>query len=255
MTALRTIDESELHAYVDGEVAGARCAEIGAWLETHPAEARMVAEWRRHKQVIRDRFAPIADEAIPFNMAALLHRARPVRRWFAPGAVAAGLAVLVAGALAGWLLNDRFGASQAQSLADRALVAHEVYAVEVRHPVEVPASEREHLTSWLSKRLGKSLIIPDLAPQGYTFLGGRLLAAADRPAAQLMFEDTARKRLTLFLVADGNFGKSEFRIEEHGDVLTCYWIDGDFGFAIAGEVTREKAMELAEAIYDQFEKD
>jgi anti-sigma factor RsiW len=255
MTAPRAIDESELHAYVDGEVAGVRCAEIGAWLETRPVEARMVAGWRRHKQAIRDRFAPIADEAIPLKMQALLHRARPARRWFAPGAVAAGLAVLVAGVLAGWLLNDRLGASRAQSLADRALLAHEIYAVEVRHPVEVPASEREHLTSWLSKRLGKSLIIPDLAPQGYTFLGGRLLAAEDRPAAQLMFEDTARKRLTLFLVADGNFGKSEFRIEERGAFLTCYWIDGDFGFAIAGEVKREKAMELAEAIYDQFEKD
>lgn len=249
MTAARPIDESDLHAYVDGELAGPRGAEIAAWLDSHPAEARMVAEWRRQKQAIKEGFPA---EAIPARMAAVLHRGPPMRLWRALGTMAAGLAVLVAGALAGWFLNDRLGS---QSLAQRALVAHEVYAVEVRHPVEVPASEREHLTSWLSKRLGKSLVIPDLAPYGYAFLGGRLLAAEDRPAAQLMFEDEAKKRLTLFLIADGDFGKSEFRIEERGDFLACYWLDGDFGFAIAGEIDRQKAVQLAEAIYNQFEKD
>jgi anti-sigma factor RsiW len=255
MTSPHAIDEIELHAYVDGEVTAARHAEITAWLESHPAEARLVADWRRQKQQIREGFASIADEPVPPTITALMRSAGP--RWRMPswGSIAAGLAILILSGVAGWLLNDRIGVSRAQSLADRALVAHEVYEVEVRHAVEVPASESDHLRTWLSKRLGKSLIIPDLAPQGYNFLGGRLLAAEDRPAAQLMFEDADKKRMTLFLVADGGFGKSEFRIEERGEFLTCYWIGGDFGFAIAGRIERDKAMKLAEVIYDQFDKD
>ncbi len=252
MTTPGMIEEADLHAYVDGEVAGQRCADISAWLAVHPAQARQVAEWRRQKEEIRASFAAVGEEAVPERMQALLLGARPLRRWPGLGSIAAGLAILAAGAVAGWILNDRLASP---SLAEQALVAHKVYSVEARHAVEVPASDRDHLTTWLSKRLGRSLVIPDLSPQGYTFLGGRLLAVKDRPAAQLMFEDEEGKRLTLFLVADGNFGKSGFRIEEQGKLLTCYWIDRDFGFAIAGEVERAKAVAVASAIYDQFEKD
>ena len=35
-----------------------------------------------------------------------------------------------------------------------ALDAYKLYAVEVRHPVEVPGDQRAHLVEWLSKRLG-----------------------------------------------------------------------------------------------------
>ena len=47
--------------------------------------------------------------------------------------------------------------------------------VEVRHPVEVPGSERAHMTQWLSKRLGSELRVPDLQSIGLKLVGGRLL--------------------------------------------------------------------------------
>ena len=59
--------------------------------------------------------------------------------------------------------------------------AHQVYAVEVRHPVEVGADEADHLVTWLSRRLGLALAAPDLAGQGFELVGGRLLPAAHRP--------------------------------------------------------------------------
>ena len=42
-----------------------------------------------------------------------------------------------------------------------AIEAHKLYVVEVRHPVEVPGEEREHLLQWLSKRLSYELRAPD----------------------------------------------------------------------------------------------
>ena len=47
-------------------------------------------------------------------------------------------------------------------LRSAALVAYAVYAPEVRHPVEVAATQQEHLVQWLSKRLGRPLKVPDL---------------------------------------------------------------------------------------------
>ena len=41
---------------------------------------------------------------------------------------------------------------------------------------------------WLSKRLGRPLVVPDLAAVGFRLMGGRLLPAEDGPAAQFMYE-------------------------------------------------------------------
>jgi anti-sigma factor RsiW len=55
--------------------------------------------------------------------------------------------------------------------ATEALDAYKLYVVEVRHPVEVPGSERAHMTQWLSKRLGEELRIPELQSIGLKLVG------------------------------------------------------------------------------------
>src|SRR6185437_14419321 len=92
-------------------------------------------------------------------------------------AAAAVVAAFIFGGGAGWVAR---GASAATSLSNGtiaadALEAHRLYVVEVRHPVEVPGSERAHMTQWLSKRLGYQQHIPDLQQLGLKLVGGRLL--------------------------------------------------------------------------------
>ena len=48
-------------------------------------------------------------------------------------------------------------------VVNEASVAYNVYTPEVRHPVEVPGEEREHLIGWLSKRMGHPINAPQLA--------------------------------------------------------------------------------------------
>ena len=79
------------------------------------------------------------------------------------------------------------------SFAQRADVAYAVYTPEQRHPVEVAASEEEHLISWLSKRLNRPLSVPSLQEYGYSLVGGRLLPGEAGPAAQFMYENPERR--------------------------------------------------------------
>jgi anti-sigma factor RsiW len=51
------------------------------------------------------------------------------------------------------------------------MYAHAAYVPEVRHPVEVAASEQQHLIAWLSKRLSRPLRAPSLDAAGYQLLG------------------------------------------------------------------------------------
>jgi len=74
---------------------------------------------------------------------------------------------------------------------------HPIYAREVEHLVEVPASRREHLEQWLGERVGLALKAPDLSAHGLHFQGGRLIALHDHALAQLMYTGPSDQRVAL----------------------------------------------------------
>jgi anti-sigma factor RsiW len=241
-----------LQAYVDGEAAAELRAEVEATLAEDRDAAETVAALRQQKQMIKDAYASVLSEPIPPEIMVSLRR-RPSRPGLPFAVMAASLALLIAGGALGWFAAHRPGSMEAETLARDALTAHEIYAQEIRHPVEVGADESDHLASWLSKRLGHAFKIPDLNKEGYTLLGGRLLAAEGRPAAQLMYEDQAKRRITLFLISNPGNSDAAIRIEQEGPLSACYWLDGPLGFAVAGELDRDRMMQLAHAVYQQFE--
>ena len=158
------------------------------------------------------------------------------------------------GGSAGWFANGMRPASPAlmaqaptTAVAQGAAAAYRTFVVEVAHPVEVGVAQETHLLQWLSKRLGHKLEAPDLTPFGYRLMGGRLLPGGSGAAAQLMYEDTAGKRLTLYVrAADGT--ETAFRFQD-GDAATFAWIDQGFGFAVTATASREELLPIAEAIY------
>jgi anti-sigma factor RsiW len=246
------IDDWALHAYVDNEVSGEQRAEIEELLRNTPELAQRVEDWRRQREALKQAFAGVLAESVPPSLAATLRTgggwtARPYM------AVAAALMLLLLGGFGGWFLAMETGRSEVADFADRALTAHAVYAVEVRHPVEVRAEERDHLQTWLSKRVGTAFTVPDLTAQGYTLLGGRLLAAGDRPAALLMYEDANSNRITIYLISQNEDSETALHVEQRGSLTACYWRDGKLAFVVAGEMPREPMMKLAEAVYDAFE--
>ena len=247
------IDDWALHAYADNEVSGEQRAEIEQLLRADPELAQRVDSWRRQRDMLKQAYDGVLAEPTPTSLVATLRhggglKARPYL------AMAAALALLAIGGLAGWFLSLQTATGTAVAgIAQQALAAHAVYAAEVRHPVEVRADDKPHLQSWLSKRVGTPFKVPDLTAEGYALLGGRLLAANGQPAAQLMYENAASNRITIFLIAQPQAGGTTLHVEQQGALIACYWRDGKLGFAVAGEMAREPMMKLAEAVYEQFE--
>jgi len=136
----------------------------------------------------------------------------------------------------------------------RAARAHLVYAPEVRHPVEVDATQQEHLVKWLSKRLAVELKVPLLTGEGFELLGGRLLPGPEGPVAQFMYQDSAGKRLTLYVSKPNRADQpAAFRYAQEGPVSVFYWIDRDCGYALSGELDRPTLTRVATAVYRQLE--
>jgi anti-sigma factor RsiW len=128
----------------------------------------------------------------------------------------------------------------------------------VRHPVEVAAAQQEHLIQWLSKRLGRTLKVPDLSAQGYELVGGRLLPGDAGARAQFMYQAPGGERVTLYLGAlDGSADatarqETAFNFSGTGPVPGFYWVDQGFGYALAGKLSREALLQLAQAVYQQL---
>ena len=248
------VTEHELHAYVDGEIPADRRNAVEAWLGSHPEHAARVAHWRAQADAIRARYDAIASEPAParFDLDKIAHASRP---WRAVAA-AAVIAAFLVGGVVGWMAHGASAAapSRFDVFTSEALDAHKVYVVEVRHPVEVTASEEAHLVQWLSKKLGHPLKAPDLSAHGFRLVGGRLLSDNGRPAALFMYENRDGLRITIHCVAEPGEGATAFRYREIDGYAAFYWIDEKLAYAVIGKLQREKLLEVARTTYAALEK-
>jgi anti-sigma factor RsiW len=250
MSESSRIEDWALQAFADGELDASECEALNQRLATDPAARADVEAWRRQKALLKSAFDPVTAEPLPPGIRAALSRHR--KRGLTALPIAAGIALLLVGALTGWLAAQWPAPSRALAFTDSAILAHEVYTKENRHAVEVAANDADHLVTWLSKRVGSTLVIPNLKEKGFELLGGRLLATDQGPAAQLMYEDASKQRITVFVIASKNNRETSFLVTEKDGVTACYWLDGPLGFVIAGELPHPRLMELATSVYTAF---
>jgi anti-sigma factor RsiW len=261
MTGDRPISEDDLHALVDGVLPAERRAFVEAYLAANPgASARILAD-REQRTSLRERLAFKANEPVPSRLRIANLAAERRRRWGKRlRSIAAAVVLFIAGGVLGWSAHEWSGGSATRSdqagrlpVFSDAIAAHRTFVVEVVHPVEVAASQEQHLVQWLSKRLGRPLQVPDLKDQGFKLMGGRLLPASTGPAAQFMFENASGTRMTLYVSAQES-GETAFRFAREGEVSAFYWVADGFGYAISGGVEREQLLTIADAVYRQLEK-
>jgi anti-sigma factor RsiW len=245
------VTEDELHAYVDGELPEDRRAAVETWLATHPDEATRVNAWRSQADAIRSRFSDIAGEPIPARLT--LEKITSMWRPSIAVAAAAILFAIVLGGAAGWWARGAaaVGVQDRYVTAD-ALRAHQLYVVEVRHPVEVVAAEREHLVRWLSKRLDYEVLAPELENIGLKLVGGRLLPGRKAAAAFIMYEGPSGERFTLYS-SRARTPDTAMRYSSEGQLAAFSWVDGDVAYVVSGESNRDQLQKVAQAMYAQME--
>jgi anti-sigma factor RsiW len=255
MTKQRKIDDWALGAYADGELFGDAAGEIEALLRDDPEAQLALAELKRQKSALKQSYDPVLAEEIPAAMKgavaqAWLGRWRPAgRQLLLMGLFAAAVALIVHTVDVLELTG-----SEAATMVSAVRSAHAVYGSEIRHPVEVAADRRDHLMTWLSKRLGQPVNAPDLAGQGYQLVGGRLLSLGDKPAAYFMYENAKKQRVSLYIMTNRENRDTAFRMEEANGIMTCYWLDGPLGYALAGEMTRGEMEPIAHAVYEALDR-
>lgn len=239
------VQDFDIHRYLDGEMTREEVFAFERRMEADGALAMRVAEMMQDMDTLRDAI-PTPSGA---HLDSLLSRAEPASRpiW---GQLAAAVVLLAVGFGGGLLTRGAGGTvpDMASDVLANASAAHALYSVEVVHPVEVPASERDHLKGWLSNRLGSEVRIPDLTGAGLSLVGGRLLPFEQGAAAQFMYEDAQGARVTLYLTPAQARGASALRYGQKEDLSAVYWQDGLWHYALVGPMERDRLSSIAQSV-------
>jgi len=246
------VTEDELHAYVDNELPAERRGDVEAWLTAHPDDAARVQSWRDMAEALHARYDSVADEAVPKRLE-LERLVRQPRKWIY-GAVAAAIAAFVVGGGVGWVARGALASSTGlQNVTLDALDAHRLYVVDVRHPVEVAGSERDHLQQWLSKRCGYEVMAPQLEGTGLKLVGGRLLPGPEAPAAFLMYESPTGDRFTVY-ISKAQIRTAQMHYATSDNDGAMFWADRGVSYVVSGPIDKARLNQVAHLVYDQTEK-
>ena len=244
------ISYEELHAHADGRLDAGRTEAVEAYLQQHPDRAAEVADYRWINATLGEAFAADPEEAIPAKLLAATESSPS--RFAVPLAAAAGLVLgigLTVFAQGFGLPGER----AVRHLAENSAAAYAVYAPEIRHPVEVHAAEAEHLSTWLSKRMGMTFEVPRLGLLGFDLVGGRLMIGDPAPAALLMYENQEGRRLVLYLRNDlPEGGGRDLRYERAEETGVVTWARGATGFGLAGSFSEEELLPAAQLVQAQL---
>jgi anti-sigma factor RsiW len=247
-----SVTEDELHAYVDNELPAERRDDVETWLATHPEDAERVRSWRAMAEVLHARYDGVADEPVPKRLE-IERLVRQPRKWLY-GAIAATLVAFIAGGGVGWLARGVAASPSAfQNFTVDALDAHRLYVVEVRHPVEVPGSERAHLQQWLTRRCGWVVHAPELEASGLKLVGGRLLPGPTGPASFLMYESASGERFTIY-TAKAAAETAQMRYARQDKDGALFWAERGVAYVVSGSSDRERLTQVARLVYDETEK-
>jgi anti-sigma factor RsiW len=248
------VGENDLHAYVDGQLETGRRGAVERYLQENPEAARRVSDYQAQREAIRAAFAAHPAEPLPPQLSLDRIIAQRGRHPWVPWLVAASVVLALGlGTAGGWLLHsvpEPGPVERAMALlGQEALASHIVYSPDVRHPVEVPGTETPHLQQWLSNRLDRVVVTPDLSALGYHLVGGRLLATErGGAAALLMYEDASHHRISVLLrPMTPSLHASEAMIQK-GGVNGRAWIANGLGVAVVAAIPESDIAPLATRI-------
>ncbi|MEE2809602.1 MAG: anti-sigma factor [Pseudomonadota bacterium] len=242
-------DEERLSAYLDGEMTPEDRAEFEERLENDPALADRAAGWGNTDDLLQS-LVPMPSET---HMQGLMAANSPSEPRWAKRHIAAALLTFVIGGAGGYGAHQMI-APDPQILVVQATMdataAHRLFTAEARHAVEVRAEETDHLETWLAKRMGREMTVPQLDDLGFTFVGGRMLPFDDKAAAQYMYETPEGERLTLFMARTDEDVQTSFRFLKDQDLNTIRWQEGPWVFVVIAPLEKEELSPIATKMHD-----
>jgi anti-sigma factor RsiW len=256
------ISEAKIQDYVDGRLDERDRAAVAAYLLIHPDVALEVEALIQQNQALKVIGEEILDEPVPARLRDVLQKPKIVdlderRRPRKSGFLEAAAAILLfcAGGAIGWFMHEGLdpGLQMEDLVASHVASMHRFYGAERDYPLDFPADQSAQLASWITRTFARDIPPPDLAPLGYQYRGGSLLATAGARTGFFQFEGSEGRRLAVFFwPAEPPPGQiSDIGLQDN--VSARYWFGDGFSFAVMGDDANPNLDQVADAVF-QFYK-
>lgn len=242
-----------LVAYVDEELPLEARLAVEAAIARDPVAQSKVRDMRETAALLRSAFPEEEPRDGTDNV--VLLKPRPKSHLARNPIILAGLA---AAAMVALVIGTGLSAypshgGRADFMADVAAY-HSVYAAETEHLAEVPASRKDHIEEWLGARIGLQFTVPDLSSEGWMFEGGRLLAEADQPIAQLLYSAPHRQPIALCITrSDQTESSNPVQYDPGKGLKVAAWDDSGYLYIVVGALAPTELDRLTQEVRDHFQ--
>lgn len=229
------VTESDLHAYVDGQLDPRRRIEVADYLAAHPTDAAQVMADLRTRDELRMALRPpmpVSAERtndLARRLGGGLVRQRIVNR-FRP-AMAAMVMLTI-----GWTAHSQLGATTAHALGtvpayvETAVRAHEttqLRAAMSSQPVAPEFDAAEILSA-------TAIAVPGL-PGDWQVRDVQVFPSEFGPSVEMAIHAGALGEVSLFAARPGNVATFTAEASRRGDVAAAYWQKGDVAYVLVGD--------------------
>ena len=189
------VTETELHAFIDGQLDDVRTQHVAGLLEADPELRARTERYRADREMLCQVYAPLIEEKLPPRLVQLLAQPAPPRQTVGPWFAAAGFAVAAAALLIAWL--DTGTALGDPLLAEAVAVRDGAVAPERRLEATLAPEARDPV---LAKALDTSVTVPDFGREGYKLAGAGIYPdRASGHAIELEYRNGEGRLLTVYL--------------------------------------------------------
>jgi len=187
---------NRIHAYMDGELDLLHALAVEAHLFTCAGCRQLHAQHIAARRILRGHAtcftAPTALRTHMQRLTAAADRKRAPQSWRLrlPGlastwpAFGAALAFAV---VATWTASAQFLVEAAADRLPQEIVSSHVRALMSARPADIVSADPGNIRPWLHGKLGYSPRVDDLAPDGYTLVGGRVDYVREQRVAALVY--------------------------------------------------------------------
>jgi anti-sigma factor RsiW len=243
------VNDTDLHAYIDGELSPQQAAVVEAAMARDPMLAARIRNFKADKRAMAAAYGPLANAPVPSGLlaAALTGSSRPAPR---PRSRRVTLALATAAALAAGIVLALTWRAPHDPTVEQALAARHMATTPARElagqePASIPVVDQA-----MSRMLGIPTRVPDLQSAGFTLVSAEIYGQTRVDAVQLRYEDGARRLFTVFLRPSA--GPDAFKVTERGPVRICIWQNADLTAVMTGEMTTPELFRLASLTYSSL---
>lgn len=272
--------DAQLTALLDGETTPEEKHELEERIATDEGARRLYDKLRHGADFGRRRLEDVLKEPVPLALVRSIKSVQPPKAPVAPRAarpafkfgpsgrksLATAIILFAAGCGIGYLVGIGPGdptPADDQHIADdnsrskdwlADLASYQRMIIrQPRHLVEVPASQAEEISSWLTSTVGVAFRVPDLSNDGWTFLGARVVLGDGRPSGQLVYSSADGDLIAIYFRKDAQQPETEdFKETIKDEIGLVTWHNAGTAYALVGPSAEASlsqiAMEIAATI-------